>query len=131
MEAIGNIVGLQVLLNLWRICLQCRRPGFNPWIRKIPWRRAWQPTPVFLPGEFPGQTSPAGYSLWSCKETWVKQLTYTHTLITLVLDLLQIKGELCKLHDPDPLESDFTAILYISIAAWRYCRFDSRSLAVS
>ena len=30
---------------------QCRVPGFDPWVRKIPWRRAWQPTPVFLPGE--------------------------------------------------------------------------------
>ena len=27
------------------------RPGFNPWVGKIPWRRAWEPTPVFLPGE--------------------------------------------------------------------------------
>ena len=34
-----------------KIHLQCRRPGFNPWVGKIPWRRAWQPTPVFLPGE--------------------------------------------------------------------------------
>ena len=33
------------------ICLQCRRYGFNPWLGKIPWRRAWQPTPVFLPGK--------------------------------------------------------------------------------
>ena len=33
-----------------RICLQCRRPGFDPWVRKIPWRRKQQPTPVFLPG---------------------------------------------------------------------------------
>ena len=35
------------------MCLQCRRPGFEPWVRKIPWKRAWQPTPVFLPGEIP------------------------------------------------------------------------------
>ena len=35
--------------------LQCRRPGFDPWVRKIPWRREWQPTPVFLPGESHGQ----------------------------------------------------------------------------
>ena len=35
----------------WRIRLQCRRPGLDPWVSKIPWRRAWQPTPVFLPGE--------------------------------------------------------------------------------
>ena len=32
------------------ICLQCWRPGFSPWVRKVPWRRKWQPTPVFLPG---------------------------------------------------------------------------------
>jgi len=31
--------------------------GFDPWVRKIPWRRAWQPTPVFLPGESHGQRS--------------------------------------------------------------------------
>ena len=38
-----------------RICLQYRRHrghGFDPWVRKIPWRRAWQPTLVFLPGEY-------------------------------------------------------------------------------
>ena len=34
-----------------RIGLQCGKPGFDPWIGKIPWRRAWQPTLVFLPGE--------------------------------------------------------------------------------
>ena len=37
-----------------------RRPGFNPWVRKIPWRRAWQPTPVLLPAESHGQRSLAG-----------------------------------------------------------------------
>ena len=37
-------------------------------VGKIPWRRAWQPTPVFLPGEFHGQRSLAGYSQWSLKE---------------------------------------------------------------
>ena len=43
---------------------ECRRCGFNPWIRKIPWRRKWQPTPVFLPGKFHGQRSLVGYSPW-------------------------------------------------------------------
>ena len=38
--------------------------GFNPWVGKIPWRRKWQPTPVFLPGESHGQRSLAGYSPW-------------------------------------------------------------------
>ena len=43
------------------IC-QCRRPGFDPWVQKILWRRKWQPTPVFLPGESHGQRSLVGYS---------------------------------------------------------------------
>ena len=44
-----------------------RRPGFDSWVEKIPWRRKWQPTPVFLPGESHGQRSLAGYSPWSCQ----------------------------------------------------------------
>ena len=50
-------------------CLQCRRPRFHPWVRKIPCRRKWQPIPVFLPGECYGQRSLAGYSRWGCKES--------------------------------------------------------------
>ena len=42
--------------------------GLNPWVRKIPWRREWLPSPVFLPGEFHGQRSLAGYSPWGQKE---------------------------------------------------------------
>ena len=42
-------------------CRRLRRHGFDPWIKKIPWRRKWQPIPVFLPGKFHGQ-SLAGYS---------------------------------------------------------------------
>ena len=41
--------------------VQCGRPGFNPWVGKIPWRRKWQPTPVFLPGKSQGLRSLAGY----------------------------------------------------------------------
>ena len=44
------------------VCLQCGRPGFNPWVGKIPWRRKWQPTPVLLPGKFHGRRSMVGYS---------------------------------------------------------------------
>ena len=43
---------------------QCKRCGFESWVRKIPWRRKWQSTPVFLPGKFYGQRSLAGCSLW-------------------------------------------------------------------
>ena len=48
--------------------LQCRRHGSDPWVRKIPWRRTWQTTPVFLPGKPHKQRSLAGYRPWSHKE---------------------------------------------------------------
>ena len=51
------------------ICLQWGRPTFNPWVGKIPWRRACQASPVFLPGQACGQRSLEGYSLWGCKES--------------------------------------------------------------
>ena len=57
---------------------QCRghkRYGFDPWVRKIPWRRAWQSTPVLLPGECHGQRSPAGYSPWGHKELDMTEVT--------------------------------------------------------
>ena len=43
-------------------CKRHRRHGFDPWVRKIPWRWAWQPTPAFLPGQSHGQRNLAGYS---------------------------------------------------------------------
>ena len=46
-----------------------KRRRFNPWVRKIPWRRAWQPTPVFLPGESHGQRNLMGYSLLGHRES--------------------------------------------------------------
>ena len=58
----SSILGLPLWLSWWRICLQCRRPGFSPWVGKIPWRRGRLPTPVCWPGEFHGLYSP-----WGCK----------------------------------------------------------------
>ena len=43
-----------------------RNCRFDPWVRKIPWRREWQPNPVFLPGKFHGQRSLVGYNLQGC-----------------------------------------------------------------
>ena len=60
----------QVALGTSQVALVVKNPpanagdtrhGFNPWVRKIPWRRAWQPTPILLPGEFHGQRSLVGY----------------------------------------------------------------------
>ena len=50
-------------------CSRQKRLRFDPWVGKMPWRRAWQPTPVFLPGESHGQRSLAGYSPWGHRES--------------------------------------------------------------
>ena len=58
-----------------RIHLQCRKRRLDPWARKISWRRKWQPTLVFLPGESQGQRSLAGHSPWGQEESdMTKQL---------------------------------------------------------
>ena len=56
--------------------------GFDPWVGKIPWRRAWQPTPVFLPEESHGQRSLAGYSPWGCRVgfSWATEHAHTQSL---------------------------------------------------
>ena len=45
-----------------------RKPGFDPWVGRFPWRMTWQPPQVFLPVEFHGQWSLVGYSPWDCKD---------------------------------------------------------------
>ena len=58
----------------------------DPWVRKIPWRREWQPTQVVLPGEFHGQRSLEGYSPWGRKElNTTDQLTFSLSLF--IVDL--------------------------------------------
>ena len=56
------IYGLPRRLSGKESVCQCRRAGFGSWVGKIPWRRKWQPTPVFLPGKFHGQRSLVGCS---------------------------------------------------------------------
>ena len=49
--------------------MRCGRPGFDLQVRKIPWRRKWQPTPVLLPEKFHGWRSLVGYSPWVREES--------------------------------------------------------------
>ena len=62
-----------------KVCLQSGRVGFHPWVGRIPWRREWQPTPVFLPGGFHRQRSLAG-----CSPCGRKELDMTEQLISLI-----------------------------------------------
>ena len=79
----SSILGLPWWLRQGRICLQCGKPGFDPWIGKIPWRRAWQPNPVVLPGEIlrteePGRLQSMGSQRvghdWATKQSTAKKL---------------------------------------------------------
>ena len=60
--------------------LQCRRPGLEPWIGKILWRRKWQPTPVLLPGKSHGPRSMVAYSPWGPKESDTTEWLHFHFL---------------------------------------------------
>ena len=59
---------LPLQLSWERICLQYRKPGFDPWVGKIPQRRKWQPTPVSMPRKSHGQRSLVGCSPRGHKE---------------------------------------------------------------
>ena len=65
-------------------CRRCKRHRFDPWVRNIPWKRKWQPTPVFflawkIPGKnFPGMDRGAWQAPWGCKELDTTEHIYTH-----------------------------------------------------
>ena len=100
--------------NLSAMQVDCKRYRFGPWVGKIPWRRSWQPSPVFLPGEFHGQRSLVGYSLWGFKELDVTLwLTYTGCIFYLFPRWFSSKESVCQelqgtwvwsLGQKDPLE---------------------------
>ena len=63
----------------WKsVCPQCGKPGFDPWVTKIPWRRKWRPTPVLLPGQSHGWRSLAGYSPWGGEESDTTERLHFH-----------------------------------------------------
>ena len=64
-------------------CKRRKRRGFNSWVRKIPWWRAWQPTLVFLPGKSYGQRSLVGYSPWGHQPSDMRE--HTHNRNTLIV----------------------------------------------
>ena len=69
-----------VLKNLPANAGDIMRCWFHLWARKIPWRGAWQPTPVFLPAESHGQKNLVGYNPWDHKELDMTEATYIYKL---------------------------------------------------
>ena len=71
-------------------CRRYKRCRSDLWVERTPWRKKWQPTPVFLPGEAHGQRSLVGYSPWGWKDSDMTERQYTHAIqILLTLSLLR------------------------------------------
>ena len=66
-------------------CRRCKRCGFDLWIRKLPWSKKWQPTVVFLPGKFHGQSRLVGYSPWGHRVRHVQGHSVFKKYITLFI----------------------------------------------
>ena len=87
---LSNWTDLNWWLSRWRIHLQCRRPGIDPWVGKIPWRRERLCIPVFCPGESHGLYSPRGLKESDTNErlsltvTWCYTLTCKHLTVLLM-----------------------------------------------
>ena len=64
-----------------------KRHAFDPWVGKIPWRRAWKPTPLFLPGESHGQRSLVSMGVAKSR-TWLSDYTFTFKGISQCCSLL-------------------------------------------
>ena len=64
--------------NLTASARRCRKHGFDPWVGKLPWKKKWQPTLVFLPGESHGQRSVVSYSPRGHK-SWTQLSEHAHT----------------------------------------------------
>ena len=95
------------------------RPGFYPWVGKTPCRRKWQPTPVFLLGEFHGQRSLESYSPWGCQEWDTCAQVYT---INYVVDTIILNKLLSAISIKKKDKSLYLAFTYSSILFLILCR---------
>ena len=75
-------------------CRRRKRHEFDPWVRKISWRRKWQPAPVFLPGESHRQRNLVGHSPWGFKELDMIECAHTHTGLILLEPITLPCGDL-------------------------------------
>ena len=138
----ANIWGKHPVLRLpwwlrWqRIHLQCRRPGFDPWVGKVPWRKEWQPTPVFLPGESHGRGAwrATVHGVAKNRTQLGESNTHTHTQFSLILQEVsagdQKGNKRATIHDFLPLrhgDTDSKELLVEEIHSVRTRRFQSRS----
>ena len=100
------------------ICLQWGRPGFDPWVGKIPWRRKWQPTPALLPRKFHERRSLVGYSPLACKESVTTEVLHFFNGDSIWLRLCN--PSICSIHPSTHLINIYGARL--CVRCWESCR---------
>ena len=104
--------------------MQCRRPGLDFWVGKIPWRRAWQLTPVFLPGESHGQRSLVGYSLWGHRvgHDWLGNTFTTHRDCPKDWKTINFKGKRTHIYWLCTVRQGLGQTLYVSMYTYTRIR---------
>ena len=103
--------------------MQYGRPGLDPWVGKIPWRRDRLPTPVFLPGECHGQRSMVGYSPWGLKESdMTERLKHSTSCLLHVIYISSVQSNLSASDNlylsPFPTANITTSVLPQIIRHW-------------
>ena len=73
-------------------CRKHRRHGFDPQVGKIPWRRKWQPAPIYSPSKLHGQRSLVGYSPWGCKKSGTTERLTTQPHIEVYIRSVESPG---------------------------------------
>ena len=100
------------------LCLQCERPGFDPWVGKIPWRRKWQPTPVLLPRKSHGRRSLVSMGSQRVGHDWATSLSWTSLVAQMVKHLSTMwETRVRSLGQEDPLEKEMA--IHSSTIAWK------------
>ena len=93
-------------------CMRCRRHRFDPWVRKIPWRRKWKPTPVFLPGRYHRQRSRVATvhgiaeesdTTWQLNNNWISSTDFNIHILP---------------PSSFPIVQPFVKIFYIPLSSW-------------
>ena len=100
-------------------CRRHKRCGFDPWVGKTSW--AWQPTPVFLPGEYHGQRNLAGYSSWGCRESDMTEATTSLVMLPVITIIRNIMGS-----NSCPRSDNGEPSLRLCAMEWLWGRRDER-----
>src|SRR5574337_123430 len=121
----------QLMRDRWlrqeSVCLQCGRPGFDPWVGKILWRRKWHPTPVLLPGKSHGQRSPVGCSPWGCKESDTTERLQFHFSLSCMGEGISNPLQCSCLEDPRDGGALWVAVYGVAQSRTRLKRLSSSS----